>query len=626
MIEGNILEHRELRRALPHVALSGEGLNEVTFRYEAFAQRHVWGLDHVRGKWSLDKLACAHPVAAYLFRPYTIINGYLGMSPPANAQLYAAWMEAHRHWGVIPTFSRPAVTDLRAPRGFARQTLDEMLAFQRLRLDPAPERDWDRDTLFPFRGVDGVSARFADTGQGAVLESRGPDGEHRVHSRTVSGVESYHGPGTVENAWIYDAEAVHGLEPERWYPCFDHEPRDLERFHLEQVSGDLLVTDVAIGERLTSFAISRKAPAFLVFSTVLDEARSGYDLDTEEAPYVQQGPMEDERTGAAFVAVSDGLLNVHPPWRVGTGSVFAEWEIELPRAESVWFRSRVALDMMTPAGESDGALFRVEAEGQGRTAAREALAGDARGADLDLDLSAWTGRMVRIRLSVDPGPDRDPSFDWARWLGPRIEARREGSVEFEVVTGGRSWDRVLGPEAAREVASSVLGRVRLTAPVPASLFLVRGTVPEAPGLPFRLEGEAAIPVFLIDGQAVESSPSAALHAGENEVGGVVRTGMLTHPPEGGETQARYHIRLPEDVRRFRSWIGLRDGSKSEGVTFRVEINGSVLVSRHMEPGEWEQIHADLQPFAGREVVLGLVADSEESYYYDWACWGEPCLE
>ena len=49
MLQGSIQLHRQLREALPQVALSGEGLNEVTCRYEAFAQRHVWGLDHAQG-------------------------------------------------------------------------------------------------------------------------------------------------------------------------------------------------------------------------------------------------------------------------------------------------------------------------------------------------------------------------------------------------------------------------------------------------------------------------------------------------------------------------------------------------------------------------------------------------
>ena len=69
MLEGNVALHRELRAALPEVALSGEGLNEVTCRYEAFAQRHVWGMDHADGTWDAAWLRCAAsdqllPVAA----------------------------------------------------------------------------------------------------------------------------------------------------------------------------------------------------------------------------------------------------------------------------------------------------------------------------------------------------------------------------------------------------------------------------------------------------------------------------------------------------------------------------------------------------------------------------------
>jgi len=52
MVEGSLAEHRALREALPNVALSGEGLNEVTCRYEAFAQRHVFGLNHAEGTWT----------------------------------------------------------------------------------------------------------------------------------------------------------------------------------------------------------------------------------------------------------------------------------------------------------------------------------------------------------------------------------------------------------------------------------------------------------------------------------------------------------------------------------------------------------------------------------------------
>ena len=51
MMQGSIELHRELAAALPNVALSGEGLNEITCRYESFAQRHPNGVDFVGATW-----------------------------------------------------------------------------------------------------------------------------------------------------------------------------------------------------------------------------------------------------------------------------------------------------------------------------------------------------------------------------------------------------------------------------------------------------------------------------------------------------------------------------------------------------------------------------------------------
>ncbi len=87
MIDGNVALHREVREALPDVALSGEGLNEITCRYEAFAQRHAWGINHADGTWSRRPLSCAHPISSYLLRPYTVINGYLGCAAHARTDV-----------------------------------------------------------------------------------------------------------------------------------------------------------------------------------------------------------------------------------------------------------------------------------------------------------------------------------------------------------------------------------------------------------------------------------------------------------------------------------------------------------------------------------------------------------
>ena len=134
--------------------MSGEGLNEVTFRHEAFAQRHAWGLRHSEGTWDRAMLEAAHPICSYLFRPYTIINGYLGCAPPTEGQLYAAWNEAYEHWGIIPTL-KPASGKLDRPDGFVRQFRDEVAFWFETRPELALEDPWPDTVAFPYRSAAG---------------------------------------------------------------------------------------------------------------------------------------------------------------------------------------------------------------------------------------------------------------------------------------------------------------------------------------------------------------------------------------------------------------------------------------------------------------------------------------
>jgi hypothetical protein len=72
---------------------------------------------------------------------------------------------------------------------------------------------------------------------------------------------------------------------------------------------------------------------------------------------------------------------------------------------------------------------------------------------------------------------------------------------------------------------------------------------------------------------------------------------------------------------------LRDGSKSEGCRFVVQVNGREVASRLLAPAAgWQEIVSDLSAWAGRAIVLSLVTDSEGSFSFDWAAWGEPRLE
>ena len=104
MAEGNILLHKALREAMPGIVLSGEGLNDVTFLYESFAQRGI--LSRWKGKH-------VHPIGSFLFAPYTKFYGHLGVpNPDRDPELFQAYQAGYEIWDVIPTLRLDGVSDL----------------------------------------------------------------------------------------------------------------------------------------------------------------------------------------------------------------------------------------------------------------------------------------------------------------------------------------------------------------------------------------------------------------------------------------------------------------------------------------------------------------------------------
>jgi hypothetical protein len=77
---------------------------------------------------------------------------------------------------------------------------------------------------------------------------------------------------------------------------------------------------------------------------------------------------------------------------------------------------------------------------------------------------------------------------------------------------------------------------------------------------------------------------------------------------------------------MKTWVGLRDGSKSEGVFFGIQVNGQPVAERRMLPGGWESLEVDLSPWRGKPIVLSLIVDSDGDFSFDWAVWGDPRIE
>ena len=165
--QGNVLMHRELAEAMPGVVFSGEHLHEVTFFRESFAQR--WSLPH---PWHLTPRGTPHPISAFLFSPYTLPYGYLGLpNPDRGPQLYQEYLDAYEIWGVLPTLRLLSVDDLGPEQVRTQELLAIARTWQQLALKPDFESDWTPNTLFQYVGEDGEIAALQKTETGATLDS-----------------------------------------------------------------------------------------------------------------------------------------------------------------------------------------------------------------------------------------------------------------------------------------------------------------------------------------------------------------------------------------------------------------------------------------------------------------------
>ncbi|MBM3493644.1 MAG: hypothetical protein FJX72_04875 [Armatimonadetes bacterium] len=676
--EGNLALHREMKQALPQVALSGEGLNEVTCRYEEFAQRHVWGIDHVEGSWNDRQLDMAHPISSSALLPYTTIYGYLGLPNPVGApDLHMAWKRAYERFGVIPTYAWPTPDQLGPnPPAAIERLLRRGGLFMRYGLTPDLRPNWAPNDLFLWRTEHGGRVRYvrerspvsepraagerSATREGVVaLELRPPGSDSIVIERRIEGRETLSGPGAIAGWPAYDEKAILGLHPGRRYD-WTPDPRDLKRMRLSAVPKGWHVS--RSGDHADLFRIGLAAHGSAAESDIRlwehgDGARVGVvglDGRTVTRPGLS---FMDDASGGGVRPDGEGLF-MHPPYRARAGArapvqsdaqrvavasrdalpseprptSFVEYRLSLPDVPAIRFEANAHL--RRGADTSDGVRFRVAAwparePNRRLTAEVHALPDSAK--PMILDLSAMRGQNVVLRLEADAGPKGDPTFDWGRLEKPRIAADPTPTRPVPATlrfAGERPIGRILAGSGVPVVTPQPGGGALVYAELP-NVFTLPFGEPLAvdDGAELKLTG---LPLVVrarsedgLEGPPPQYGPSI----GPASCGGVERNAIGEHPPTRGCTLLDYHLRLPTTPMRLHTAIGIRDGSKSNGVGFRVEVNGRELFSRDLKPGTgWHPIEVDLEPYANRDIIVTLVTDALGEFNFDWAVWAEPTLE
>lgn len=103
-------------------------------------------------------------------------------------------------------------------------------------------------------------------------------------------------------------------------------------------------------------------------------------------------------------------------------------------------------------------------------------------------------------------------------------------------------------------------------------------------------------------------------------------GVLLHPkPKGRGRWIFKSLRLPEVDQGpcHLNFELLLDNAQGRGAAFFVEINGTEIFSKKLQPAERFNHAVDLSPWSGQSVDLALGVDALADPAYDWCVWMEP---
>ncbi|MCE5239479.1 DUF5696 domain-containing protein [bacterium] len=117
-------------------------------------------------------------------------------------------------------------------------------------------------------------------------------------------------------------------------------------------------------------------------------------------------------------------LLLHSPWHIPPGRTFADYPLELPDLKPLALRFGIAMrpDVAAP-DKSDGVTFSAFViTGDKETELFRQHQAEARWDDKTFDLSAYAGQKIVLRLQVEPGPAKSPSFDYSYWGDPKVVA------------------------------------------------------------------------------------------------------------------------------------------------------------------------------------------------------------
>ncbi len=146
-------------------------------------------------------------------------------------------------------------------------------------------------------------------------------------------------------------------------------------------------------------------------------------------------------------------INVHPPYRTGWGDALLDWHIALPPVKPLVLEFATAIRDHDPKreGTSDGVEFRVQVStGEAWQDVFSRFSAAKQWEPARVDLSAWAGREITLRLVTDPGPKHDTSCDSAFWAAPTIWVGQRPTPEPDAQRAARRESALSGAREASQ--------------------------------------------------------------------------------------------------------------------------------------------------------------------------------
>ena len=600
--QGNVLMHRELAEAMPGVVFSGEHLHEVTFFRESFAQR--WKLPP---EWDPTPRGTPHPIGAFLFSPYTLPYGYLRLpNPDRGPQLYQEYLDAYENWGVLPTLRLSSVADLGPEQMRTQDLLSIARTWQQRGLKPDFESDWTTNTLFQYVGEGGEIAVLKTTDGGAIFDLP----FNNTGYERVFGVTQVETDRSLPHWRAYNEAKILGLDPEQSYFLSDA-PLDFSQVHINSLPEGVSVTESRVTENAALFRLERTDDSHEIdLLSQFHLLKTGIVVNGEELPR-QKGAVFHS-TEVSISGIRKSAIDAHPPWQGISGDTFGEWNLSLP--DSPHIRLEFDIGLAEGSENSDGVTFIVSVQGDEIFRRHHT---EQKWEHIRLDLTSYRGQHIKLRFTINPGPNRDTGWDWARWGEPKIVSEPSDTLAEVGFFLPNEFIKSY-PDTVRHVGQ---GQYVLNTKLPTQILFLFDSAQQVV-TPYNLRDAEFIVGLQFDGIFRLGSVWNSGQRVRLTSDGVSKETIFAHPPPGGQTVLQFMLSLPQAREVIFSFsMGLQDGC-SDGVFFKVLVNGETQFEHFTDTFRWEDANISLSRYAGDHVLLELITDPGEDVNCDWAHWAD----